>query len=195
MMPLAIVVVAIVIALLRGGSLRNFESLDVRAVWLAFAALALQLLLFNPFFDASIIPRPFIPALYIASMLLLLVWAGLNWRVAGIPLAGVGLLLNTIAIIANGGYMPVGLEQARIAGKLVNYSAGSDAIANNSIILPREQIRLWPITDILAIPANIPLANVFSIGDVLLFLGIGYLCYATMCRSTPKPAPEQQHTF
>lgn len=195
MMPIFIVCVAIAIALFRGGSIRNFATLDLRAIWLAFAAFGLQLVLFSPFFHASIIPRPFIPPLYILSMLLLLLWAGLNWRIPGIPLAGAGFLLNTIAIAVNGGYMPVGLEQARFAGKLMLYSGGSEAVANNSIVLAREQVHLWVLTDIFALPAGVPLANVFSIGDILLFVGIGYLCYATMCRPTALSVPEQQHTL
>lgn len=193
MMPLAIVLTAIIVALLRGGSLRNFALLEVRAIWLAFAAFGLQLLLFSPFFEASIIPQPLIPMLYIFSMVLLLVWVGLNWRLPGVPLVGLGLLLNTIAIVANGGYMPVGLEQAQFAGKLPNYSTESvEVVANNSKVLPRDQTRLWLLTDILALPAGVPLANVFSVGDVLLFVGIGYLCYATMCRPSALVSQKQQ---
>lgn len=185
MMPLAIVFTAIVIALVRGGSLSNFATLEIRFMWIAFGAFALQLALFNPF-NAATVPPSFAPWIYIFSMSALLIWVVVNRQLPGMLLIGIGMLMNTVAITANGGYMPVGLEQARFAGKLANYTAASEAIANNSIVLPRDQTQLWFLTDILALPAGVPLANVFSFGDVLLFLGIGILCYVTMCRRNTR---------
>ena len=39
-----------------------------------------------------------------------------------------------------------------------------------------------PLTDIFAIPAGLPLANVFSVGDVLIGLGIVVVIAAAMRR-------------
>jgi hypothetical protein len=41
---------------------------------------------------------------------------------------------------------------------------------------------LEPLTDVFAIPAGVPLANVFSIGDVLIGVGIAVVIAAAMRR-------------
>ena len=40
------------------------------------------------------------------------------------------------------------------------------------------------LTDIIAVPKAVPLANLFSVGDVLLTIGVGVLCCRTI-RHTP----------
>jgi Family of unknown function (DUF5317) len=41
---------------------------------------------------------------------------------------------------------------------------------------------LRPLTDVFAIPAWLPMANVFSVGDVLIAIGIAWTIVATMRR-------------
>jgi hypothetical protein len=45
---------------------------------------------------------------------------------------------------------------------------------------PREVVALFPLTDIFAMPAWVPLANVFSIGDVLIGVGAAVAVLAVM---------------
>jgi hypothetical protein len=54
---------------------------------------------------------------------------------------------------------------------------------SNSIVLAEPALR--PLTDVFALPAWVPLANVFSIGDVLIGLGVAVAIAAAM-RATPK---------
>src|SRR3712207_3333808 len=120
LMPIA-VALAIGVALLRGGSLANFSRLELRWVGLVLAGLALQLLIFTPFRDAPLVTA--MPTqLYLLSMPLLTVWVALNWRVPGMPLMALGLLMNFAAIAANGGYMPVSTTSAAYAGTLDRYA-------------------------------------------------------------------------
>jgi hypothetical protein len=53
----------------------------------------------------------------------------------------------------------------------------------NSIVL--EHPALEPLTDIFAIPAGWPLANVFSVGDVILGVGIVAVIVLAMRRPAP----------
>jgi hypothetical protein len=186
MIRLVVIGLAVGLALLRGGSLLNFAYLDLRLVPLALIGFAIQLLIFTPL-GAPLEQIGIIPAFYLLSMALLIAWAALNWRVVGMPFMGLGLLCNTLAIAANGGYMPVSPEPARYAGRLSRYDGLQPPILNNSILLPPDQIHLWILTDILALPAGTPFANVFSIGDVLLTIGIAVLCYHTALHHN-KPA-------
>ncbi len=177
LMP-SIVALAIIVALLRGGALRNFGMLHLRWIPLVGASLALQLLLFTPFSKTSVVAFA-VPELYVVSMLLLVAWVAVNWRVPGMALLATGLLFNTIAIAVNGGYMPVSPESAVYAGKIGNYATEGLAVNNNSIATT-SNVHLWFLTDIVALPHWFPLANVFSIGDMLIVAGACLLCYRTM---------------
>jgi hypothetical protein len=48
---------------------------------------------------------------------------------------------------------------------------------------------LAPLTDIFALPPLLPFANVFSIGDVLISLGVAIAIAAGMRRGAPRHLP------
>ena len=191
LMPV-IVGIVIVVALLRGGSLRNFGALRVRWLPLVFAALAVQLLIFTPFARVPPIAAAVVP-LYLLSMALLTLWVAANWRIPGMALMAAGLLMNLAAIVANGGHMPVSSASARYAGAITSYVDRGETVSNNSIVLDG-QARLWLLTDIIALTKAIPFANVFSIGDVLLTIGAGLLCYRTIRAAPEVTAPTAANT-
>lgn len=198
MLRALMIVFVIGIALLQGGALRNFSALRLRWVPLVIGGFVLQLLIFTPFRSAPLISG-FTAQLYILSMALLIVWVAVNWRIPGMALMAIGLLLNSAAIVANGGYMPVSTESARYAGTIDRYANQVAPISNNSIAAD-SHVQLWLLTDIIAVPGWVPLATVVSIGDVLLTLGVAVLCYRTirsnqyvdqqMAICNPHSAPE-----
>ena len=64
----------------------------------------------------------------------------------------------------------------------------------NSVVLADPALR--PLTDIFALPAWLPMANVFSIGDVLIAVGIVWTIAATMRRppaTEASAAPAEAH--
>lgn len=191
LMPL-LITLAIALGLLRGGSLRNFAALPLRWVPLIIASFVLQLLLFTPFRHQPLLDIAVAP-LYLASMAMGATWVVLNWRIPGMAVAGLGLFMNFAAIAANGGHMPVSPEDARYAGKITSYAAGT-AISNNSILVQPEHVRLWILTDIIPLPKEFPLAHVFSIGDVLIVIGLAVLCYRTVHSAPRLPLPQVQET-
>jgi hypothetical protein len=82
----------------------------------------------------------------------------------------VGLLCNLIAVVANGGLMPVRPTALRDAGLTYH-------LKNNSISAAHPHLG-W-LTDRWAAPDWLPFANVFSIGDVLIAAGtIVIICLA-----------------
>lgn len=167
---LLIILIVIIVALLRGGSLHNLAAVRLRWLPLVFASLALQLLIFTPFRTVPLISVA-TPWLYMLSMLLLTAWVAANRHIPGMLLMAAGLLLNLAAIAANGGYMPIALERASVYGTSATFTDGGRH--NNSIALATGQAYLWLLTDIIAIP----FAGVFSVGDVLLTLGVAICCY------------------
>lgn len=100
----------------------------------------------------------------------------LNARLAGLPIVALGAASNLAAIVANGGYMPS--DSAALA------FAGLEPVdgPSNGIVLADPALR--PLTDIFALPAGFPLANVFSVGDVVIASGV-IIAIAAAMRAMP----------
>ena len=135
---------------------------------LAVSALGLQLLvIFAGLGELSDVRR----GLFVFSYLLLIVFVLANLRRPGIAVIGVGLALNFLAIVSNGGLMPVTPEALdRVGPPPTEIELGEPVPLTKDVLLAREDTRLWPLTDILTWenPTNIQL---FSVGD--LFIGAG----------------------
>jgi hypothetical protein len=158
------------------GDLRRLERLRVRYWPLVVAALALQLALFT----ILSVPGWLVPPLYVLSDLLALAWVGLNIRIAGMPLVGLGSLSNLVAILANGGRMPVDLALlARARGPAVARGVATGRDAANSVALnPHTKLAL--LTDRIPMPPPITWVGVYSVGDVLIWIGVAWLVAAAM---------------
>lgn len=176
MLRVLVVLAVIAAALLRGGSLRGFAGVRVRLVAVALGSLLIQLLIF-PRSGEALLPSALIVGLYLLSMAMLVWWVWMNRQLPGIGLIGAGVVLNLMGIAANGGYMPVDPEAAIYAGRGMVYEGS--AVVNNSLASD-QNVRLWLLTDIFPVPAGIPFATVYSLGDILLTTGVGMLCYRTM---------------
>lgn len=185
MLMLVIIAVALVAGLVRGGSLQGLAQIQLRWVPLVLLGLALQLLIFTPGREQGLI-TVFVPQIYVLSMAILTAWVLLHRDLPGVLIMSVGLLMNLAAIAANGGFMPVDPDIARIAGQLRDADAGGVANITNSRATDAP-VNLWILTDILPVPAGIPFANVFSLGDVMLTIGASVLIYRSMRRKLPPP--------
>lgn len=164
------VLAGLVVGKLLGGSLANLGHLTIRWWPLAVAGLGVQLVLFSSL--GGWIPDDLAPAVYVASTVAVLAVVLVNLRVPGLVLVAVGAGANLLAIVANGGYMPA--DPAALA------SLGRDGGPghSNSVVVADPVLR--PLTDIFAMPAWLPFANVFSIGDVLIGIGIAVAIAAAM---------------
>jgi len=167
--------VGIVAGLLAGGRLDGLAAVRFRLAPLAGLALAVQVALFSPLADAwsQDVVRP----VYLASTVLVVVVVLANARLAGVPLIILGAALNLAAVVANGGAMPAA------PGALA--SLGFGAGGHTSSILA-DHPALEPLTDLFALPAWMPFANVFSVGDVVLAVGVAIAVAAAMRR---RPLP------
>jgi hypothetical protein len=160
---------------LAGGRLSALGELRLRAPWLALAAIGLQILIVSVLPGAS---AGFHEAVHMTSYGLLGACAWLNRRVPGVPIIALGGLLNFIAIAANGGVMPADPDLVVEAAQ-----HGGDGFVNSGVV---EDPRLLFLGDVLATPASWPLANVYSVGDVVLVLGVIVLLHR-VCGSRLVP--------
>lgn len=165
-------VLGIALGYLAGGRLEGLASLGFRWAPVMFAGLAIQIALFGPL-ESTIGPAG--TPLYVGSTIAVLAAVVRNVRIPGFALIALGALSNLAAILANGGVMPADPGAVALAG--IHMDAGF----SNSAIVADPALR--PLTDIFAIPAGIPLANVFSPGDVLIAIGIVIAVVAGMRRA------------
>ena len=163
--------IGIIAGYLIGGRLDRLSRVRFRWAPLALLGLAVQVALFSdPLAD---VVGDAGPTIYVASTAAVLVAVLRNLDIAGLPIVALGAASNLIAIVANGGYMPADPDAlASIGGVAPGYS--NSTVATDPA--------LAPLTDLFAIPAWVPFANVFSIGDVLLGLGIAITIAAGMRR-------------
>jgi len=174
MIMLVAIPVGLVVGRLLGGSLAGLSRLHFRWGALAVAGLVVQLGLFSEAGHA--LAGDLAPATYVVSTLAVLVAVLANTGIEWLPVVALGAASNLAAIVANGGAMPTTAAALAAAG------LGGPGGATNSVVLAEPA--LGPLTDVYAIPAGVHLANVFSIGDVLIAVGI-----AAVIASAMRPAP------
>ncbi|MGH2555123.1 MAG: DUF5317 domain-containing protein [Actinomycetota bacterium] len=157
------VVLAVVTVPLTGGRLLALGEVRVGWAWTLPAALAAQILVVSV---APGAPTPIPEGLHLGSYVLAGAFLAANVRnIPGLWLMSLGGALNVLAIAVNRGTMPAS------AGALV--SAGLDVAEvgfANSAAVPGARLA-W-LGDVFAIPEGWPLSNVFSIGDVVLAVGV-----------------------
>ena len=161
--------IGIVAGVVLGGRVDRLANLQFRWPWLALGGLLVQAALFTEAGFAA--AGSLAPAIYVISTAAVLVAVVRNWAMPGMVVVALGALANLAAILANGGSMPADPAALATAG----LAAGGHT---NSVVL--DHPALQPLTDIFAVPAWVPFANVFSVGDVLIALGIGIAIVATM---------------
>lgn len=183
MILLLALLVSIAVSLVRGGRFRWLAETPLRFGWLAIVAFGLQWSIIYaplPRTEGPLGPRTL---LLIASYLLVVAVVVLNRRLAGLPVIGLGLGLNLLVMLANGGFMPVTMEAVERAGMAhlaLGLEAGARLMATKDIILPAEATRLWVLSDIFVVPPPLPFRTVFSLGDLFLAAGVFVLFQRAM---------------
>ncbi|HEX8103553.1 MAG TPA: MFS transporter, partial [Solirubrobacteraceae bacterium] len=154
---------ALLSVVLAGGSLMRLADVRLAGGRYIGAAIVLQILIISVLpgsLDGIHAPvHLFTYALAGAFM-----WA--NRRIAGLWLIAAGGAANFAAIAANGGVMPASASALRAAGLTPDKG---EAFANSAAL---ERPRLALLGDVFAIPDSWPLANVLSLGDLLVMAGL-----------------------
>jgi hypothetical protein len=165
----------LVFAVLLGGRPSRLAHVSFRLAWTVPVALAIQIVIFSSL-GSGLEPRT-IEELHIASYVILLGFATANLRVRALVPVLLGLVANATAIIANHGLMPVSPGAARTVGI-------SPGVHENVFV---GHGRLGFLGDVFALPSEFPLANVFSVGDILI--GIGMMIFVVLVSIQDGGAP------
>ncbi len=177
------IALGLVLGLLLGGRLENLANIRLRFLPLLFVAVifrfAVEAALGFGLPMAEALRMPLLALAY--GLLLFVLWKN-RWY-PGLALAMVGITANGLAILANGGRMPVwapAYEMSGIQGPI-------DSVLHFELtaeIGPEFLLGLGPLADIIPIPFW-PVQNVASLGDLFLTAGLAFFLFATILR-TPE---------
>ncbi len=163
-------IVGLAVGACLGGRPAGLAELRIRWPWLIAGALLVQVVLFaGPVADRI---GPLGPPIYVGSTMIGIAAVIRNRAIPGMLVIALGAALNLAAIVANGGYMPAGAGAVAAVG-----DAAVSGYSNSALIA---HPALEPLTDVFALPAGLPLANVFSIGDVVIGIGVAVVIAAAM---------------
>jgi DHA3 family macrolide efflux protein-like MFS transporter len=182
------IVLGLILGLLAGGRIDHLASVRLRLVQAIFLGLVVRVATQvaidqgNAPVDALRLP------LLTGAFLLILAGLWANREQPGLSLAFVGVLLNTIAITVNGGWMPVWEPAYLAAGFTTDNALGPLHVVIPGIVSGDFLLRAGPLGDILPIPLPI-VRNVASIGDVFMAGGLAFFLFATTVR-TPSEIDE-----
>lgn len=172
-------ILAIVIGFLRGGKIQRLSLLELRGFWLVPIAFLIQ----SGVFWAAVKgfglgPSWVSPLLDTLSYFLLIFFSLRNWRLPGMRLLTIGIVLNTLVISLNGGVMPVDpsflpeeSRKALLAGQGTHGLMTSTTVL--SFLADRFPFSFFGL-----------LRQAFSVGDVFIDIGCFILVYKTMRKTS-----------
>ena len=155
-----------------------YRAPEFSKLWLGLIAVIPQLLIFQIPYTAGWFSDTAAAAVLVASQLILLVFIWFNRDKVGIRILGLGLILNLLVIILNGGLMPIAPETARALYPQVPHSAwqiGSRPGMSKNILLAFQDTRLAWLSDSILLPDWFPWTRALSPGDLFIALGVFWL--------------------
>jgi hypothetical protein len=176
---------SIVVGKLRGGSFSNIKDASIEKWYLFVSAFAVE---FATVFMASKGVAFFSEnILYIHCLSYLLLFAGIffNRSILGFKIVFVGVFLNFLVIMANGGQMPVSGEAMTTIGLIDNMNAirGGEIITHTLI---GNQTVFKYLGDIFVLSKPYPRPKIFSLGDIFMALGIFMYIQEIMIKKLKK---------
>lgn len=177
------IVLGILVGKIRGGKFKKLGTSLLRFSWLIFLSFALQL-------GISImisLGHPFViqyrMSLYVLAYILLFVALFLNMQFKCMWFIMIGAIANFAAIMLNGGSMPIDMGILQQQGfENMFHSISMEAFPQ---YIPLEEAGLYTsyLGKRLSMPAIYPLKQIFSIGDLLIVIGIFFLIQSMMTPS------------
>jgi hypothetical protein len=180
--PIAALLVLVLPTLLGGRPIRMARLRLRHGGWLA-GALVVQIVILEMLAG----PQWLLQAAHVATYGVAAWFLVANRRVPGLWLVGLGTLTNGVTITINGGTLPARAGALRAAGRALD----PQGFVNSGVLA---HPRLAWLGDVFAIPAPLPLANVLSVGDVLIVAGVAVAAWR-ICgtRWTTAWTPPREH--
>ena len=171
---------------------RAFQAIRLKYGWLVILAFIPQLVAFQWKVTSSSFPDAWAPGALVSSQVVLLVFAWFNRRDPRVWVLGIGLLLNFLVILLNGGLMPI--SPGTVQKLIPNAPSGSWHIGERlgtgkDIVLPSLSTRLGYLSDRFLLPSWLHYQVAFSLGDMFIAIGAFWLLWLLGGPPKPKEIP------
>jgi hypothetical protein len=182
MILLCAIIIGLIAGLIRAQiGKRSYHPLVLIQWWLVFLAVIPQLFAFSIPATQSHFNSFWARSILISSQLILLLFIWFNRHELLFIIVGSGLMLNLLVIATNGGWMPMSPDilfmlRPDLAGQ--NIAAGVRVGFGKDFLMNPASTHLWMLSDIFVLPTWFPFRVAFSLGDILIALGIIGLLFA-----------------
>jgi len=163
---------SVLVAKIRRGQIKRLENVHIRGWYLFIISALLQgsislIKIFSPSWSNKFLPQYLIIFILI-TYLLMMIPGVLNFNKKYMKLFLIGIVLNFIVIMGNGGQMPVSLEGIKGIQTETTLPERTFDIKHRAVTKDTKFVYL---ADIILIPKPYPLPKILSIGDIFLMLG------------------------
>lgn len=177
-----ILLLALAAGLLAGLTLARWRGYPYQApklqyLWLVFVAFLPQFIVIYLPISRENLPVWLVAGCLLVSQIMLLGFAWLNRRILGMPVLICGVALNLVVMASNSGFMPISPQTAsRLVSedRLLNIQPGNRIGAKDILLHPQDTRFEW-LADRFLPPTWFPYQAAFSLGDVLIALGVFWM--------------------
>lgn len=155
---------SLLVCLIRKGKLKNLQHVYISGWYLLFISGILQIILTLGYLEDFFYP------IVILSYALILICLALNFHKFSMMITFIGVLLNSVVIAFNQGFMPVSSKGLEIAG--YNMSSITSVRLDTFHALITDTTHLTFLADIIPIPKPYLFPQMLSIGDFFIMVGV-----------------------
>jgi len=155
----------------RGGKFSNISSGEIRGWYFIGSSFLVEFSAVHFASKGVKLVVDGIPFIHLLSYILLFIGLFMNCDKYPFWIITAGVFLNFVVIMANGGQMPISMEALKSL-ELIDKAA---AIVNDEIVthtLLTDSTKFKFLADILVMPKFYPRPKVYSIGDLLMAIGV-----------------------
>lgn len=162
------ILLSLVVGFIRKGNLKGLAQLKLKWGWIFPLLLIVQIFTFVYQNDIKMLGKAS-ESIYMAVYIIGLLFLFLNRNHKGFMIIFIGVFLNFLVMVLNGGRMPVSEEASAVLDPLY-IQALKDGLYGKHILLT-ESTKLGFLGDIIPLAPPYPRTQVISIGDVVMNIG------------------------
>ncbi|MEH7305623.1 DUF5317 domain-containing protein [Neobacillus drentensis] len=163
------IIISFIVGFLRKGNLRALAQLKLKWGWIFPLLLIVELAVFTLQNDSKILGQ-ISGSIYIVVYVLGLLFLFMNRNNQGFMLILIGVFLNFLVMVINGGRMPVSVEAAAVLDPGYIEALKDSLYAKHTML--NSSTHLEFLGDVIPISAPYPRTQIISIGDIIMNIGI-----------------------
>jgi hypothetical protein len=173
------ILISFIVGLLRKGNLRAFSQLNLKWGWVFPLLLVVQLAVFTLQNDSEFLGQ-LSGSIYIVVYIIGLIFLFLNRKNPGFILILIGVFLNFIVMVLNGGRMPVSVEAAAVLDPGYIQALKDGLYAKHAMLTSTTHLGF--LGDVIPISDPYPRTQIISIGDIIMNIGIYFFIQFLMVK-------------